>query len=120
MLPHKPEDWPGLFERHLDAGDLDAALALYAPDASFVSPHSGETIHGRDAIRAVLAGLIDGKARLRGMVVRVVETGGTAVLYTDWHGTVAGDEQNSRAIEVLRRQPDGNWILVVGDPNGRG
>ena len=25
-----------------------------------------------------------------------------------------------RAIEVLRRQPDGRWKLIVGDPNARG
>jgi ketosteroid isomerase-like protein len=24
-----------------------------------------------------------------------------------------------KAIEVLRRQPDGAWKLIVGDPNGR-
>jgi hypothetical protein len=24
-----------------------------------------------------------------------------------------------KAIEVLRRQPDGTWKLIVGDPNGR-
>ncbi len=26
---------------------------------------------------------------------------------------------HSKAIEVLRRQPDGTWRLIVGDPNGR-
>jgi hypothetical protein len=26
----------------------------------------------------------------------------------------------SKAIELLRRQPDGTWKLIVGDPNGRG
>jgi hypothetical protein len=25
----------------------------------------------------------------------------------------------NKAIEVLRRQPDGTWKLIVGDPNGR-
>ena len=25
----------------------------------------------------------------------------------------------SRAIEVLRRQADGTWKLIVGDPGGR-
>ncbi|MEA3206316.1 MAG: hypothetical protein QOG92_2011, partial [Verrucomicrobiota bacterium] len=24
----------------------------------------------------------------------------------------------NKAIEVLRRQPDGTWKLIVGDPNG--
>jgi len=50
----------------------------------------------------------------------VVVAGDTALLYTDWHGTMAGGEEHSRAVEVLRRQTDGTWLLVVGDPNGRG
>ena len=28
-LPHKPEDWPRVFEQHLNAGDLEAVMALY-------------------------------------------------------------------------------------------
>jgi uncharacterized protein (TIGR02246 family) len=118
VLPREPEEWPVLFERHLDAGDLDAITALYEPGASFV-PKAGDTITGRDGIRLALSELIESKARLRGKVVKSVVSGDVAVLYTDWHGTVAGTEQHSRAIEVLRRQPDGAWLLVVGDPNGR-
>jgi ketosteroid isomerase-like protein len=106
MLPLKPDEWPNLFERHLNAGDLDAVAALYDVNATLVSK-SGETIRGRDAIRAVLAGLIDGKARPHGKLVKEVRAGDTAVLYTDWHGTIAGEEQNSRAIKVLRRSQDG-------------
>jgi hypothetical protein len=36
--------------------------------------------------------------------------------------TAAGDVtlMTSRAIEVLRREADGGWLLVVGDPSGRG
>lgn len=43
MLPHKPEDWPSLFEQHLNSGDLEAVMALYEPDARFVA-RSGETV----------------------------------------------------------------------------
>jgi uncharacterized protein (TIGR02246 family) len=119
MLPSKPEEWPGLFERHLNAGDLDAVASLYDADATFVSK-SGEPVSGRDGIRRVLARLIEGKARLQGQVVRIVTAGDVAVLHTDWHGTIDGSEQRSRAIEVLCRQSDGPWRLVVGDPDGRG
>jgi uncharacterized protein (TIGR02246 family) len=123
MLPHRPEEWPGLFERYLNAGDLEAAAALYDPDASFV-PESGDTVVGRDAIRAVLSELIAGKARLRGKVARLVTAGDIAVLYSDWEGTMARPSGevavHAKAVEVLRRQPDGTWLLVVGDPNGRG
>jgi uncharacterized protein (TIGR02246 family) len=119
MLPHKPDEWPALLEKHIAAGDLDAAAVLYASDASFVSPKSGEVIKGRDAIRAVLCGLIKGKARLRGRVVKTVIAGDVAVLYTEWQITTADGEEHSRAIEVLRRQTDGTWLLAVGDPHGR-
>ena len=67
----------------------------------------------------MLSRLIGGKARLSGTVVRAVTAGDVAVLYTDWHGTIDGAEERSRAVEVLRRHPDGTWLLVVGDPNGR-
>jgi hypothetical protein len=41
--PDKPEDWPRVFEQHLNVGDLDAVMALYEPEARFVS-RSGETL----------------------------------------------------------------------------
>ena len=119
MLPNTPEEWPELFERYLNSGNLDAVASLYDPDAIFVS-RSGETLSGRDAIRRVLSQLIGGRVRLHGKVVRVVKARDVAVLYTDWHGTIDGNEERTSAIEVLRRQPDGVWLLVVGDPNGRG
>ena len=59
-LPDQPEDWPRVFERHLNAGDLDAVMALYEPEARFVA-RSGETLTGREQIRNVLAGMIDAK-----------------------------------------------------------
>ena len=67
MLPHEPQEWPRLFEQALEAGDLEAVVGLYEPDARFVA-RPGETLVGRDRIRDVLAGLIRAKTRLRGRV----------------------------------------------------
>jgi uncharacterized protein (TIGR02246 family) len=123
MSPHKPEDWPRLFEQHLNAGDLNAVMALYEPDARFVG-RSGETVIGRDRIRQVLAGMIRTKTRLESRVVKAVTVDDIALLYTDFQGTTldASGEAvaiHHRAVEVLRRQPDGASKLIVGDPNGR-
>jgi uncharacterized protein (TIGR02246 family) len=123
MSPHKPEDWPRVFEQHLNTGDLDAVMALYEPEARFVA-QSGETIVGRDRIREVLAGLIQSKTQLQSRVMRAVTVDDVAQLYTDFHGTTTDAsgktiEMRTKAIEVLRRQPDGTWKLIVGDPNGR-
>jgi uncharacterized protein (TIGR02246 family) len=121
--PQQPQDWPGLFTRRLNAGDLDGAVALYEPEARFVT-RSGETLVGRDKVRRVLAGLIGAKTRMQSKVVQAVTVGDVAVLYTDFEGTTVESsgktvEIRSKAIEVLRRQPDGAWRLIVGDPDGR-
>jgi ketosteroid isomerase-like protein len=72
----------------------------------------------------VVGGLIEAKARLYSRVVKAVTVGDIAQLYTDFEGTMDDESGKSvairnKAIEVLRRQPDGTWKLIVGDPNGR-
>jgi ketosteroid isomerase-like protein len=57
-------------------------------------------------------------------VVKAVTVGGVALLYTDFEGTMVDGSGKTvplhpKAVEVLRRQPDGTWKLIVGDPNGR-
>ena len=124
MLPRDPEDWPSVFAQHLNAGDLEKVLSLYEPEARFVAP-SGETLVGRDRIGEVIAALIRSNTKMKGRVLRVTRIDDLAVLYTDFDGTTndaSGKkiELTSRAIEVLRRQPDGTWKLIIGDPNARG
>jgi uncharacterized protein (TIGR02246 family) len=122
-LPNKPEEWPQIFEQHLNAGDLDALMTLYEPDAHFVA-ESGETLVGHEAIRKALGGLIATRTRFQNRVVRAVTVGDIAQLYTDFEGTRVDESGNTvsvrnNAIEVLRRQSDGSWKLIMGDPNGR-
>lgn len=122
-LPREPEDWPRFFEQHLNAGDLDSVMMLYEPGACFVTV-SGETLVGHDAIRKVLGGLIDSKTHFQSRVVRAVTVGDIAQLDTDFEGTGVDDSGkiipvHNKAIEVLRRQSDGSWKLIMGDPSGR-
>jgi ketosteroid isomerase-like protein len=47
-----------------------------------------------------------------------------AIVYNDWTLTGTGPDGASvsdagRAVEVVRRQPDGTWRSVVDDPRGR-
>jgi uncharacterized protein (TIGR02246 family) len=123
MLAAKPEDWPHVFQQHFNAGDLDAVMALYESEARFVT-RSGETLVGRDAIRKVLAGMIEAKTQFQSRVVRASTVGDIAQLYTDFEGTMIDASGKTvpvrnKAIEVLRRQPAGDWKLIMGDPNAR-
>jgi uncharacterized protein (TIGR02246 family) len=122
-LPNKPEEWPGMFTQYFNAGDLDAVMTLYEPEARFTTK-SGEILIGREQIRKVLGALIEAKTRFHSRRVRAVAVGDIAQLYTDFEGTTVDAsgktiEISNKAIEVLRRQLDGSWKLIVGDPNGR-
>jgi SnoaL-like protein len=110
MSAREPRDWPTVFEKNLNAGDLEQVVSLYEPGTVFVSP-SGETLVGRDQIRQVLAGLIEKKSRfaIRESRGRAVTVADIAVLYTDFHGTVQESPDKS----------DGTWKPIVGDPNAR-
>jgi uncharacterized protein (TIGR02246 family) len=120
----QPEEWPRAFTECLSAGDLGGMLALYETDACLQAP-SGEVAAGHERIRAVLAGLIRSQARLESRVAKSLVTGDLALLYSDFDGTLiapSGERRDvhQRAIEVLRRQSDGSWKLVFGDPVARG
>ena len=57
-------------------------------------------------------------------MIKAIAVDETALLYTDFQGTTvdaSGEtiEIRYKAIEVLRRQPDRAWKLVVGDSGGR-
>lgn len=86
-----------MFEQHLNAAQLDAAIALYEADARFLL-HSGGMVVGRDQIRDVLAELIGMKAQLQVQVLKVVAVGDLALLYTNWQGTTAEPSGQTNAI----------------------
>jgi uncharacterized protein (TIGR02246 family) len=124
MAPGSAEECDALFERHLNAGDLDALVALYEPGATLVGT-DGPAV-GQAAIREALAPLIAAKARITMRVVRIERAGDDlAALYNDWTASGTGQdgatvEMTGKAIEIVRRQPDGTWRFAIDDPYGRG
>ena len=43
-----------------------------------------------------------------------------AATYGVWTMKAGGQELWGKTIEVVRRQPDGNWLFVIDDPFARG
>lgn len=124
MAARTPEDCDRLFGEYTNAGNLDGLVALYEAHATFV-PQQGEPVSGKEAIRAALAELVALKPRIKMNVVKVAKSGADlAVLYNDWSMTASGPDGNpmsmtGKALEVVRRQPDGTWLFAVDDPFAR-
>lgn len=99
MPARNPEDLHRLFAAALNAGDRDALMSLYAPDATLV-PQPGQAVTGTAAIREALD---------------------LALLYSSWvlRGTGPDGtpvEMTGRGTEVARRQADGTWRLALDNP----
>jgi uncharacterized protein (TIGR02246 family) len=114
MPAKSPEEICRLFQQAMAEGDLDAVLSVYDPDAVFLN-QSREVTKGREDLRRELAPSAAARARFEYTIKQVVEAGDIALMHTEW--TVSGPEpMKVYAIEVARRQPDGTWRWLIGDP----
>lgn len=106
----------------INAGNLDALMTLYEPDAGFAG-QPGSLAHGLPGIRAGLGGFIAMKGTLDLKVTRVLEASGLALVIGVW--TFAGTGPDGKPVkladksaDVLRRQADGSWRFVIDNPWG--
>ena len=77
MPARTPEDCDRLFAEHVNAGDLEALLALYEPGCSLVRADGGVAT-GHAAIREVLGRLVAMRPAIRTEIVKVVRMGTTS------------------------------------------
>jgi uncharacterized protein (TIGR02246 family) len=117
-----PEATIERFSTLLAEGDLDALLELYEPEAAF-APQPGETVTGREEIRAALESFLAVKPRMEGTIEKVLVAGDTALVANRWQlsGTApdgSAVQMAATSADVLRRRPDGSWGIVIDDPWG--
>ncbi len=126
MPAQKPEECDLLLLKALEQGDLDAAVALYEPTATFVvSPE--QVVTGQAGIREVLQSFIAAKATFNIDAVTAVPSadGTVAVTRVKGSSTSPGPDGNPvttplHSVEVVRKQSDGTWLFIIDDPSGEG
>ena len=116
-----PEEVIRGFAERLNQGDVEGALELYEPEATFV-PEPGTTVSGRKRIREALERFAALKPKLTGEIQGVREGGDVALVLNRWHldgqGPEGPVEMSGTSADVLRRQEDGSWRVLIDDPWG--
>jgi ketosteroid isomerase-like protein len=103
-------------------GDIDGIMRTYEEGAVVVG-QPGIPVTGRAALEAMFAGFIAARARFTFDGHEVIQAGDIAVHLTPWRMTGVGPdgqpvEGRGLSVAVLRRQPDGRWLMVIDDPYG--
>jgi ketosteroid isomerase-like protein len=122
MAARSPEEIDRIFERELNAGNLDGVLALYEPTAAFtVEP--GKVVTGTAAVREAVAGFLALKPSISLSPRVLANTGDIAMVSSKWKlkGTApdgSAVDLAGESVEILRRQADGMWKFIIDSPWG--
>jgi ketosteroid isomerase-like protein len=107
--------------------DVEAAAAMYHPDASVVSleqVHGSSSIaRGSDAIRQLMGGYIGLKPHMDVVVHHTTVAGDFALCRSQW--LISGVDKSGKAVEVhhhgmevMRKLPNGEWVFFIDHPWG--
>jgi uncharacterized protein (TIGR02246 family) len=118
-----PEAAHRLFVDAFNAGDVEALVALYEPDAVLCNS-AGQTMAGLPAIREAYRAFLASKPRITLRTKYAIPLGDLALLRSQW--TIAGIDPSGRpleptehsSVEIVRRQADGTWRYVIDHPFG--
>jgi uncharacterized protein (TIGR02246 family) len=114
-MPAKtPEEICSLFKQYMAEGDLEALVNIYDLEAVFLS-ESGQVKTGRKEIREQLAPLAAARASFDFDIRQVIRSREIALMHTHWNVS-SPQPRFVYAIEVARRQADGTWCWLIGDP----
>jgi uncharacterized protein (TIGR02246 family) len=117
-----PKDTVDQLTEAINRGDLEAALALYEPNAVLVA-QPGQLARGATQLREALAKFIALEPTLRSQAQEVIDAGDLALYASRWtlRGMgPAGHPVNmaGESSDILRQQPDGRWLIALDNPWG--
>lgn len=107
------QDGPELFARLFNDGDLEGFVGLYEPGAVLVHD-PGQPATGTEAIRGLVADLLQGKGTLSVRRRHALVAGELVLATYDWAISEGGEAGKSGVgAIVFRRQPDGSWRAIL-------
>ena len=111
--------------RAFNAHDVEAAAAMYHPEASVVrleQVHGADIVaRGADDIRTTMAGYIGLQPHMDVVVLHTTVSGDFALCRSQWR--ITGKDKDGKPVEVhhhgmevMRRLPNGEWVFFIDHP----
>ena len=105
------------------SGDIDGVLAAYEPGAAIMFEPQ-KPVSGKEAFRMIFSQVAAMNPRYTFGGHEICVTGDIATHISPWSMTGqmpdgAKIEQSGLSVAVLRRQADGNWLMIQDNPHGQ-
>ena len=117
-----PEDVLDLQVKEFNKGNISFLMTRYENGTCFAS-NPRQVVEDLKNIRQSLQSFIDMRSKLEGKVKRVLQANDLTLLITEW--SINGTRPDGKSINltgrgtvILRRQSDGNWLMVIENPWG--
>ena len=122
MAINTPEELLNRVAECMNNKDLDAFVSLYEPEGSFID-ETGANFNGHERIREKIKGYMDMNGKLENNVRRIIPAGNIVLAYSDWTFKASGPDGSpinlgGTAVDVLRKQSDNSWLIVIDNPWG--
>lgn len=123
IVATSPDEVITVLSQALRDGRVVDALALFEPDAVFISEPGAHPIAGREAIHAALTTFAALRPTMTSDIRKVVMAGDVATVLNAWQLRGTGPDGNpitmsATSADVMRRRPDGTWAILIDDPWG--
>jgi uncharacterized protein (TIGR02246 family) len=111
-----------IYVKAFNSGDIEATVVCYEPGGCFVAK-SGRVARGTAELREVYSITFENKPTIKVDIGKIIPAGeDLALIIGEWTSksqTSAGEKVWSGTFtDIVRRQSDGTWKLVLDNPNG--
>jgi len=96
-----------------NTGDLNTVMSMYDSSGIIVADPSNP-VSGKERFEAAVKGILSIKGKMEIKTVYCLESGDVAVGRSEW-SIRDGNETKvaAKGIELLKRQPDGTWKVLI-------
>jgi ketosteroid isomerase-like protein len=117
-LPKRAEDAHATLAAAFNTGDAAIVMSMYDVTGIIV-PEPNKPVSGKDKFEESIKAILSIKGKMKIKTVYCLQTGDIALGRSEWSIT-DGDEVKISAsgIEVMKRQDDGTWKIVIDQAFG--
>jgi uncharacterized protein (TIGR02246 family) len=118
-----PAEVYATYLKAFNTGDLEGTLACYEDHACFMS-RSGRAACGSEGLREIFRTTFANRPHMRFNVRKVIPAGNDlALVVLEWRSKAISAEGEIKlwsgmATDIVRRQSDGEWKIVLDNPYG--